>query len=74
MYKGQKNLKERGEKKRKEDDKEQEKERRNRGKGRKKGKGVVKGVRKGLKHLKEIKRYQSSTDTLIRRLPFQRVV
>ena len=33
-----------------------------------------KGVRRGLKALKEIKRYQSSTDMLIRRLPFQRVM
>ena len=39
-----------------------------------KEKGVMKGVRRGLKALKEIKRYQSSTDILIRRLPFQRVV
>ena len=35
--------------------------------------GSGKGVRRGLKALKEIKRYQSSTDMLIRRLPFQRV-
>ena len=33
-----------------------------------------KGVRRGLKALQEIKKYQSSTDTLIRKLPFQRVV
>ena len=32
--------------------------------------GMGKGVRRGLKALKEIKRYQSSTDMLIRRLPF----
>ena len=38
--------------------------------GERKEKGVVKGVRRGLKALKEIKRYQSSTDMLIRRLPF----
>ena len=36
--------------------------------------GPGKGVRRGLKALKEIKKYQSSTDTFIRRLPFQRVV
>ena len=36
--------------------------------------GMGKGVRRGLKALKEIKRYQSSTDMLIKRLPFQRVV
>ena len=36
--------------------------------------GPGKGVRRGLKALREIKKYQSSTDTLIRRLPFQRVV
>ena len=44
-----------------------------------KEKGIMKsemgkGVRRGLKALKEIKRYQSSTDMFIRRLPFQRVV
>ena len=33
-----------------------------------------KGVRRGLKALCEIEKYQSSTDTLIRKLPFQRVV
>ena len=33
-----------------------------------------KGMRRGMKALKEIKRYQTSTDLLIRRLPFQRVV
>ena len=31
-------------------------------------------MKRGLKALKEIKRYQSSTDTLIRKLPFQKVV
>ena len=36
--------------------------------------GMGKGMRRGLKALKEIKRYHSSTDMLIRRLPFQRVV
>ena len=36
--------------------------------------GPREGVRRGLKALKEIKRYQSSTDMLIRRLPFQEVV
>ena len=36
--------------------------------------GPGKGVGRGLKALKEIKKYQSSTDILIRRLPFQRVV
>ena len=33
-----------------------------------------KGVRRELKVLKEIKKYQSTTDTEIRKLPFQRVV
>ena len=33
-----------------------------------------KGVRRGMKALKEIKKYQTNTDLLIRRLPFQRVV
>ena len=36
--------------------------------------GVQKGVRRVLKALKEIKKYQSNIDMLIRRLPFQRVV
>ena len=36
--------------------------------------GMGKGVRRGLKALKEIKRYQSGTDMLIRRLLFQRMV
>ena len=36
--------------------------------------GPGKGVRMGLQALKEIKKYQSSTDMLIRRLSFQRVV
>ena len=31
-------------------------------------------MRRGLKALKEIKRYQSGTELLIRRLPFQRVI
>ena len=31
-------------------------------------------VRRGMKALREIKRYQTSTDLLIKRLPFQRVV
>ena len=31
-------------------------------------------MRQGLKALKEIKKYQSSTEILIKRLPFQRVV
>ena len=31
-------------------------------------------MRQGLKALKEIKKYQSGTEMLIRRLPFQRVV
>ena len=39
-----------------------------------KEKGIIKGVRRGLKALKEIKKFQSSTDMLIRKLPFQRVV
>ena len=33
-----------------------------------------KGMRRGIKTLKEIKKYQLSTDLLVRRLPFQRVV
>ena len=69
-----KEVKERVERKSKEGNKEQEEERRDSGKGGKKENGVVKGVRMGLKALKEIKRYQSNTDTLIRKLPFQRVV
>ena len=32
--------------------------------------GVVKKIRRGLKALKEIKRYQTSIELLIRRLPF----
>ena len=31
-------------------------------------------MKRGMKALKEIRRYQTSTDLLIRRLPFQRVV
>ena len=42
--------------------------------GEKKEKGVMKGARRGLKALKEIKKYQSSIDNLIRKLPFQQVV
>ena len=50
------------------------------------GKGVVwqegkvvkenteKSLRRGIKVLKEIKKYQTSTDLLIRRIPFQRIV
>ena len=34
----------------------------------------AKKMRRGLKALKEIKKYQSNTKMLIRRLPFQRVV
>ena len=34
----------------------------------------TKKMRRGLKALKEIKRYQSNTKMLIRRLPFQRIV
>ena len=34
----------------------------------------IKKMRWGLKALKEIKKYQSNTEMLIRRLPFQRVV
>ena len=33
-----------------------------------------KGMRRGIMALKEIKKYQTSTDLLIRRLPFQRIV
>ena len=46
------------------------------GKGKKEYKEEVAGkrIQKGLKALKEIKRYQTSTEMLIRRLPFQRVV
>ena len=39
-----------------------------------KGEEVVKWMRRGLKALKEIRRYQSGTELLIWRLPFQRVV
>ena len=35
---------------------------------------AVKGLRMGIKALKEIRQYQTSTDLLIRRLSFQRVV
>ncbi|CAL4252428.1 unnamed protein product [Meganyctiphanes norvegica] len=48
-----------------------------RGKG---GKGLGKGVPKGIPHrpgtvaLREIRRYQKSTELLIRKLPFQRLV
>ena len=31
-------------------------------------------MKRGLKALKEIKKYQSGTELLIKRLPFQRVV
>ena len=34
----------------------------------------TKRVRRGLRALKEIRKYQSGTELLIRRLPFQRVV
>ena len=34
----------------------------------------IKKTRQGLKALREIKKYQSSMELLIRRLPFQRVV
>ena len=34
----------------------------------------TKKVRRGLRTLKEIRKYQSGTELLIRRLPFQRVV
>ena len=34
----------------------------------------IKKMRQGLKALKEIKKYQSDTEMLIRRLPFQRVI
>ena len=37
-------------------------------------KDKTKKMRWGLKALKEIKKYQSNTEMLIRRLPFQRVV
>ena len=33
-----------------------------------------KGVRRGMKALKEIKKYQNTTNLLIRRFPFQKVV
>ena len=59
--------------------KESEKERREEYKKDNNGKeqreeGRVKKTRRGLKSLKEIKRYQMSTETLMWRLPFQRVV
>ena len=73
--------KERGEKKmsRKSSDEQEEREKgvNNKGSDGRKEKGSrkeEKGVRRGLKALQEIKRYQSSTDMLIRRLPFQQVV
>ena len=45
----------------------------------KRGKGKAeeektKRVRRGLRALKEIRKYQSGTELLIQRLPFQRVV
>ena len=51
-------------------------------KGEKKGKSgkdkaegeKIKRLRRGLKSLKEIQKYPSSTELLIQRLPFQRVV
>ena len=36
--------------------------------------GTGKSLQRGLKALKEIKGYQSSTEMLVRRLPFQRVL
>ena len=33
-----------------------------------------KHIQRGIRALREIKKYQSNTDLLIRRLPFQRVV
>ena len=53
---------------------EMEKERVGGGKSKKKERGEAKSVWRGLKGLKEIRKYQSNTDTLIRKLPFQRVV
>ena len=37
-------------------------------------KDQTKKMKRGLKPLKEIERYQSNTEMLIRKLPFQRVV
>ena len=34
----------------------------------------TKGMRRGLRALREIRKYQSGTELLIRRLPFQRVI
>ena len=34
----------------------------------------IRRIRRGLKALKEIRKYQSGTELLIQRLPFQRVV
>ena len=42
--------------------------------GRKTMKSKLGRQRRGLKALMEIKKYQTSTDLLIRRLPFQRVI
>ena len=42
--------------------------------GRETMKNKTEKVRMGIKALREIKRYQTSNDLLIRKLPFQRVV
>ena len=55
-------------------DRESEKKRVDGGKNKKKEKGEVKSVYRELKALKEIRKYQSNTNTLIRKLPFQRVI
>ena len=53
---------------------ELKKERVEGGKSKENERGEVKSVHWGLKALKVIKKYQSNTDTLSRKLPFQRVV
>ena len=39
-----------------------------------KGGGIARKMERGFKALKEIKKYQSGTELLIRRQPFQRLV
>ena len=49
-------------------------ERRKRERGDKQSEGKARRVKRGLRALREIKKYQSGMELLIRRLPFQRVV
>ena len=54
-------------------DREPQKEKVDGGKSKKKERGEVRNVHRGLKALK-IRKYQSNTDTLTKKLPFQKVV